>query len=33
MRLERQLGRLLAPGKPGSKSRVDEDTTREPWLL
>jgi putative transposase len=31
--LERRLGRALAPGKPGPKPRVDEDTTREPWLL
>src|SRR4029077_16424146 len=31
--LERQLGRRLAPGKPGPKPRVDEDTTREPRLV
>jgi putative transposase len=31
--LERRLGRALAPGKPGPKPRVDEDTGREPPLL
>jgi putative transposase len=28
-----RLGRALAPGKPGPKPRVDEDTTREPRLV
>jgi putative transposase len=28
-----RLGRALAPGKPGPKLRVQEDTTREPRLV
>jgi putative transposase len=31
--LERQLGRRLAPGKPGPKPRMDEDTKRQLPLL
>jgi hypothetical protein len=31
--LERQLGRRLAPGKPGPKPRMDGDTKRQPPLL
>lgn len=31
--LERQLGRRLAPGKPGPKHRMDRDTKRQLPLL
>jgi hypothetical protein len=32
-RLERRLGRPLAPRKPGPKPRVERDTTRQAQLL